>query len=651
MVKYDDEVYRMVGQDRMAQSIIKSSLYRCQKAGIPSHMERLPEVTEEMVERAKSHVSGHIHLMRRSTPGYYQNLTEILSANDAMLCYIFSDYDIFGRYGNQALKDELKRINFRLGTNLGEDVIGTNAAVMAMRSPKGIWVIGEDHYVDVLKPYACYAYQIHGRYDQMGIGMLLTRVENLSPQIVSLFKFIESTELIVTTGQATKDTAIKDTIVQQAYNQEAADNMILLVDNLGYITYANDVFYKTFHMDPRTTINQELSRLFPGLEFVKSCMQYGRNISKKRVSLGGNRAGESLYYVDCTPIKHDGQWQAATVTLYKSPAKESSASNNRLSPKYCMEDLLGVSKSFVELKEFAQRIADTNTPVLIQGESGTGKELFAHAIHSSSKRRDKPFVSINCAAIPRDLIGSELFGYVGGAFTGANRAGAKGKFELANGGTLFLDEIGEMPLEMQSVLLRVLEENAVTRIGGDKPIPISVRLITATNRDLQAYIAEGKFRADLYFRLNVINLNMIPLRNRKEDIPVLAEAFTKRYAQENGVHINGITQDALYALMEYSWPGNVRELRNTIERGVVTSNSGLIELKHLPSDISLLNLDAPEQEKDSGEPERSLGSRFLQQRREMAMKLMQELHGNKSMVAKRMGISRSTLYRILNQEK
>ena len=182
-------------------------------------------------------------------------------------------------------------------------------------------------------------------------------------------------------------------------------------------------------------------------------------------------------------------------------------------------------------------------------------------------------MSINCAALPKELIGSELFGYVGGAFTGANRSGAKGKFELADGGTLFLDEIGEMPLEMQSVLLRVLEENAVTRIGGDKPISINVRIITATNRDLQQYIADGKFRADLYYRLNVINLNMVPLRERKEDIPILAEAFTTRYAAENNVHIQGISQNALYALMDYRWPGNVRELRNVIERGVITTGN------------------------------------------------------------------------------
>lgn len=650
MAKLEDELYEMVGQGKIVKSMIDSSLYRCQKAGLLAEREKLPVVTEEMRERGKSHVTGHIHLMRRSTPAYYENLTNILSENHAVLCYVYNNFDIFGRYGNQALKDELKHINFCLGANLGENVIGTNAAVMAMRSPKGVWVIGNDHYIDALKPYACYAYQIHGRYDRVGLGLLITPKENLTREVAALFRFIESTELIITTGQATEDVAIKETIVRQSYNKGQNDNIVLIVDNGGYITYANDAYYETFQMDPVTTINKELVERFPEFGFVKTCLETGRKITMKRVTVGGTHGKGIPYFVDCTPIKKDGEWLAVIVTLYQSMPKEQ-GSENSFCPKYCFDDLLGVSKNFVMQKEFAERIADTHSPVLIQGESGTGKELFSHAIHGASNRRSKPFVSINCAAIPKDLIGSELFGYVGGAFTGANRTGAKGKFELANGGTLFLDEIGEMPLEMQSVLLRVLEEKAVTRIGGDKPIPVDVRIITATNRDLQSYIQEGKFRADLYYRLNVINLNMIPLRERKEDIPILAEAFIARYSKENNVHINGITQEALYMLMEYSWPGNVRELRNVIERGVITSGSGYIEAKHLPSNISniwipdLMPTETPE---DSSE---SMGSRYLQQRREVALKLMEELNGNKSLVAKRMGVSRSTIYRILSQKE
>ena len=311
--------------------------------------------------------------------------------------------------------------------------------------------------------------------------------------------------------------------------------------------------------------------------------------------------------------------------------------------------MIGVSDNFAQLKRFAEQISATSSPILIQGESGTGKELFANAIHCTSQRKDKPFVAVNCAAIPRDLIGSELFGYVGGSFTGASRSGAKGKFELADGGTLFLDEIGEMPVEMQSVLLRALEENCITRIGATKPINVDVRIITATNKDLTKCIADGTFRADLYYRLNVINLTMIPLRRRKEDIKELAEYFLERFAFENGKNIHSISTAAALAMGEYGWPGNVRELRNCMEYSVIVCKTDQIEREDLPQSISMLEKEepVPEIEQDSSEL-RIMSDFFTKQRLEMAKKLMVEYKGNKSRVAKEMGVSRSTLYRILN---
>ena len=304
----------------------------------------------------------------------------------------------------------------------------------------------------------------------------------------------------------------------------------------------------------------------------------------------------------------------------------------------------------MQLKRFAERISATSSPILIQGESGTGKELFANAIHCTSQRKDKPFVAVNCAAIPRELIGSELFGYVGGSFTGANRTGAKGKFELADGGTLFLDEIGEMPVEMQSVLLRALEENCITRIGATKPINVDVRIITATNKDLTKCIADGSFRADLYYRLNVINLTMIPLRRRRADIKELAEYFLERFAHENGKNIHEISPAAVVAMTEYDWPGNVRELRNCMEYSVIVCKSDCIEFEDLPQSIT--NLERADESAKAAEPEgtelRMMSDFFTKQRLEMAKKLMVEFKGNKSKVAQEMGVSRSTLYRILN---
>lgn len=645
-----EEAYKFVQQDQATQEMIRSSLYRCRKSGLDSHRDKLPNVTEKMREYGKSLVSGQIRLMRRSNPEYYANIRMVLDVNESCLCYINEDFTVFGRYGNQALKDELREKNLSLGARISEQIIGTNAAIMVPRCLRGVWVIGEDHYIDALKDYACYAFRIAGRYGRNGVIMLLTRKENMSEKIYSLFKFIESTETLITAGRATEDTMLKDSLVQHNYNDKDTDEMMIIVDKDGSITYANENFYRLYETNAFEAISKSIYEVDPELKFVCDSISSSKSIKMRRVKLNFPEGKTTTCFVDCTPITNDsGNRVGAVITssLMKDSEKQSTAT--AYVPKYSFDDILGTSKNFTELKKFAERIAASPAPVLIQGESGTGKELFAHAIHSASPRWNKPFVSINCAAIPRDLVGSELFGYVGGAFTGSNRSGAKGKFELANGGTLFLDEIGEMPLEMQSVLLRALEDNAVTRIGGDKPIPVDVRLITATNRDLMSYIANGKFRGDLYYRINVVNLNLIPLRDRRDDIPVLAEAFLKRYAKENGKNPPVLEPEAFYALMSYDWPGNIRELRNTIERCVITCENGSIGLSLLPNNISnVANAESAKLAENEDNESDSFSTRYMKHRRDVASRLMEEFGGNKTLVAKRMGISRSTLYRILS---
>ena len=270
-----------------------------------------------------------------------------------------------------------------------------------------------------------------------------------------------------------------------------------------------------------------------------------------------------------------------------------------------------------------------------------------HALHSEVVSE---VVGMCRAAAVKKAFQTEKVGSVGGSFTGASRTGAKGKFELADGGTLFLDEIGEMPVEMQSVLLRALEDNCITRIGATKPINVDVRIITATNKDLTKCIADGSFRADLYYRLNVINLTMIPLRRRRADIKELAEYFLERFAHENGKNIHEISPAAVVAMTEYDWPGNVRELRNCMEYSVIVCKSDCIELEDLPQSIT--NLERADESAKAAEPEgtelRIMSDFFTKQRLEMAKKLMVEFKGNKSKVAQEMGVSRSTLYRILN---
>ncbi|MBC7690459.1 MAG: sigma 54-interacting transcriptional regulator [Methylotenera sp.] len=240
-----------------------------------------------------------------------------------------------------------------------------------------------------------------------------------------------------------------------------------------------------------------------------------------------------------------------------------------------MSEMITSDRRMQELVQLAKTVAASKATVLIQGESGTGKELMASLVHNSSNRSGKPFVAINCAAIPENLLESELFGYERGAFTGAVSSKA-GKFEFANGGTLLLDEVSEMDIRLQAKLLRVIQEGEVDRIGGRKPIPVDVRIIATTNRNLSDCVKDGTFREDLFYRLNVVNLNMPPLRERLGDVKLVAEHFMNSYAENNGKTLSGMTPEALQILEMHTWPGNIRELENVIERAIITAHDGLV---------------------------------------------------------------------------
>ncbi len=313
-------------------------------------------------------------------------------------------------------------------------------------------------------------------------------------------------------------------------------------------------------------------------------------------------------------------------------------------------DLLGAGAAMKSLFETISRVAATDVTVLIHGESGTGKELVARAIHEQSATRDHEsrrgaFVAMNCAALPSELIESELFGHERGAFTGA--AGQrKGKFELADGGTIFLDEIGDMSLNTQAKLLRVLEERTIERLGGSRQIPVDVRVISATNRDLAAAVAAEKFRADLYYRLRVVQIDLPPLRDRREDIPLLTEHFLQSYAEKYRLKCNRIGQDALKLLLEYSWPGNVRELRNTIERGAVLAQSDTLHAVDLPEELrtGIAVTSQPESNESLHVP---WHDDFREARREFERNYLErvllETGGNVTRAAERIGMHRQSL--------
>ncbi|TKB10673.1 sigma-54 dependent transcriptional regulator [Desulforhopalus sp. IMCC35007] len=304
-------------------------------------------------------------------------------------------------------------------------------------------------------------------------------------------------------------------------------------------------------------------------------------------------------------------------------------------------EIIGASKPMLELLDMVGYVAPTEATVLIYGESGTGKELVAEALHNNSERRGKPFVKVNCAAIVENLLESELFGHEKGAFTGAEKR-REGKFVQADGGTLFLDEIGDTSQAMQVKLLRVLQEQELQRVGGEETISVDVRIIAATNRDLEEEVAAGRFREDLYYRLNVVMLTVPPLRERSSDIALLVEHFAEKFAKKNRRALDKITDQCMKYLKQYSWPGNVRELENAIERGIILMRGSELTEKSLPLPIQKISLK--EDEVDDQSP-----TSLFDAEKQLIMKTIKETDGNKSEAARRLGITRKTLQNKLNR--
>ena len=318
-----------------------------------------------------------------------------------------------------------------------------------------------------------------------------------------------------------------------------------------------------------------------------------------------------------------------------------------MSEKYEDGKIIGESHAIQKLLSVTKQIAASSTTVLIQGESGTGKELFAHMIHHHSQRKNKPFVTVHCTALTETLLASELFGHERGAFTGASERKI-GRFERADGGTLFLDEIGEISEETQIKLLRILQEGEFERVGSSKTMKVDVRLICATNKNLKNEVAKGKFREDLYYRINVMLITIPPIRERRSDIPLLADYYLRYFSKKNQRQIKGIKPEALAKLKSYDWPGNIRELRNVMERTVVLAKDAVIDVQNIPEDIQnggYQNIKPTVNTETEGDFKlTSLEKMAIEQ-------ILRNVRGNKSLAAKELGISRRTLYRKLDEYK
>lgn len=319
--------------------------------------------------------------------------------------------------------------------------------------------------------------------------------------------------------------------------------------------------------------------------------------------------------------------------------------------QYRLEQLVGASEPIQQVMEFVQKVADSDSTVMIQGESGTGKELVARMLHFNSLRKDRPLVPVNCGAIPENLLESELFGHEKGSFTGATHA-RMGRFELANGGTIFLDEIGEMSLPLQVKLLRVLQEREFERVGGNRTIHVDVRIVAATNQDLETLVEERRFRKDLFYRLNVIPIVIPPLRERRSDIPLLIDHFLTRFNQTKHTEVSGLAPDALHLMTEYDWPGNIRELENMVERLAVLKKHGVLSIEDLPEKICRRSAgtDLKEQFIRFSEDGINLSREVEQYEKHLIMEALRKANGVTSRAAQLLQLNRTTLVEKLKRK-
>jgi len=377
---------------------------------------------------------------------------------------------------------------------------------------------------------------------------------------------------------------------------------VVVTDPEGYIIFFSETYGRFLNMNPKEQIGKHTTEVIEN-----SRMHIVAQTGIPEINHPHRIMGQDMV-VQRIPIWIDGKLVAVFGQIMFEDVRDLQVLANKLSfleskvelyqkelanlrsSKYSFNNILGESDAMVELKKLALKAATVNSPVLLLGESGTGKELFAHAIHDASERRLGPLVRINCAAIPRDLLEAELFGYEPGAFTGAGPKGKPGKFELAQRGTLFLDEISELPIEMQPKLLRVLEDKEVERLGGTKVTRCDFRLIAATHQNLEKLVEEGKFRRDLYYRLNVIPLKIPALRERKKDIPLITVCLLRRLCEDLGRPVRRVSPEVMKSFEAYDWPGNIRELSNTLERTLYSMEGfeDTIRFEHLPPILQTL---------------------------------------------------------------
>jgi transcriptional regulator with PAS, ATPase and Fis domain len=520
-----------------------------------------------------------------------------------------------------------------------DSFFGVTAIKKALLEKKACEIIGEEHTFELFKKWSCAASPIiNNKGDLVGVVSISSKKENYPDFAIELVSLISS----AIQNEVNLKILLKEIEFSKHFAEVIAEGNkdgVLILDKNANVLYINKTGANILKIDRESAIGKNVTEIVDFTPVILNVFKTHKGYVDREFIIQSPSRG-LLHFIKTAVVLKDSDGNfAGVVDFFREieRVRKFVTSYIGAEAKFTFDDIKGESLKIKEVLRIAKVAAKSNSSVLITGETGTGKEMFAQAIHFESSRYNGPFVALNCGAIPRDLAESEFFGYEPGAFTDADKKGRPGKFELADRGTLFLDEIDELPPSIQTKLLRVIEDKVITRIGGTKSLKVDTRIISATNKNIEDLVDKGLFRKDLYFRLNVIHINIPPLRERKEDIPILISHFINKFNESLNKKIKGYEKSFLEPLLSYEFPGNVRELQNIVERAMNISEDEFLSEKHLPLYIF--------------EKKHTLKEfcNFEDLKRDFIEKVLKETCYNISQASKKLGISRPTLYKILKK--
>lgn len=606
---------------------------KCNSLGISKDLVYSKKIIKD--EELKRELNNNSELIIIATP-FMNKLYQFVKGSNFFVILTDGKGCILNVIGDESILKEAFNVKMIPGAYMDEKNMGTNAMSMALSEKSPIQISGEEHYVKAYHRWTCSAApikDINGKI--IGTLDLTGYSENVHSHTLGMVvAATNAIEKMIELNNYNRALQVSKKSIENVFN--SIQRAILRVDLSGAIKTINNNAIELLGFNENDIKSMKMWDLIPDWSMVLD------EIYDK-----GSFVDEDVY-VHCLKNKlqlnlsaypiYDSSMRIIEVTcLLSDIQKTRKLAGKILSGQaiYTFDKIIGESKKLLSIIDYSKKIADSRSTILITGDSGTGKEVFAQSIHNYSDRKDKPFIAVNCGAIPRNLIESELFGYEEGAFTGAKRGGYRGKFENSHGGTIFLDEIGEMPLDMQIKLLRVIEEGVINRIGSSKQIPVNSRIIAATNKDLREEVEKGNFRKDLFYRINVLPVYLPALKERREDIPLLIDYFMNKTSKHLNKRKVEIPPPYMERLMNYHWPGNIRELENIVE---LIINAESVEI------INNINHHSSKEVRDKAKEETMVFNLEIVEKNHIK-EVLNKFDGNVSSAAKALGIGRNTLYR------